>query len=323
MKCIFTNVQVGQGTEFYWPPNCYSNLSQMINNPIEYPYNKFIIESYIDNGSDAEKLYVANSYYRKKKIKIFFSEYAVKYCLGKEVDIPNSGIDFGEYLPIAGSEIIGTDNKGRVFPAVFFLSEEKHEDDYIYVECKLKKIPDNVVLDVMPPYKWKLIEDSDEFMTEYEKLYRDTIIHKKLVTESCEKLAGYLEEQKIFNHAKALRERAFVHDNSKIMEENEEFKALSKIVSTEYNIGKLPKFKEEAIKLHWKNNCHHPEHYESPLDMSKLDIMEMCCDWHARSIQFGTNLMEYVYNQQENRFHFPDLMFCEIQQYLKMLIIRK
>ena len=61
---------------------------------------------------------------------------------------------------------------------------------------------------------------------------------------------------------------------------------------------------QEAIKLHWKRNSHHPEHYDSPNDMSDLDLLEMACDCHARSKQYKTNLIEYIDAQQEIRFHF-------------------
>ena len=46
--------------------------------------------------------------------------------------------------------------------------------------------------------------------------------------------------------------------------------------------------------------------------MKEIDIIEMVCDWHARSVQYGTNLMEFVTVRQENRFKFPQEMYEKI-----------
>ena len=72
--------------------------------------------------------------------------------------------------------------------------------------------------------------------------------------------------------------------------------------------------------MHWKHNSHHPEHYKNPIDMEKIDILEMCCDWHARSTQYHTDLMTFVNTQNEIRFHFPDWMFSEIVHYCEVLL---
>lgn len=81
----------------------------------------------------------------------------------------------------------------------------------------------------------------------------------------------------------------------------------------------LSQLKKDSIKLHWKHNTHHPEHFESCIDMSKLNIMEMVCDWYARSLQYNSNFLEYIKIQQDTRFHFPEWMFAEIWHYCKVL----
>lgn len=40
-----------------------------------------------------------------------------------------------------------------------------------------------------------------------------------------------------------------------------------------------------AIKHHLTNNRHHPEFHPSPSSMSRVDIIEMCCDWTAMSLE--------------------------------------
>ena len=104
----------------------------------------------------------------------------------------------------------------------------------------------------------------------------------------------------------------------------EELHALARIIRDKSTLKdatkQLTPIKQDAIQLHWKNNSHHPEHFQSVLDMSKLDILEMCCDWHARSSQYKTDLLQYAQKQQEIRFHFPEWMFVEIMHYCRVLL---
>jgi hypothetical protein len=38
----------------------------------------------------------------------------------------------------------------------------------------------------------------------------------------------------------------------------------------------------EALKHHYANNRHHPEHFENGINgMNLLDVIEMVCDWKA------------------------------------------
>lgn len=42
----------------------------------------------------------------------------------------------------------------------------------------------------------------------------------------------------------------------------------------------------EALKHHYENNSHHPEHFEHGVDeMNLLDVLEMFCDWMAATIR--------------------------------------
>ena len=53
--------------------------------------------------------------------------------------------------------------------------------------------------------------------------------------------------------------------------------------------------------------------------MEEIDIIEMCCDWHARTIQFGTELIPYLLNTQRKRFGFDDEFFAKILEYCEFL----
>lgn len=170
---------------------------------------------------------------------------------------------------------------------------------------------------------WKFLFNADiSYMTDYERMFQDTFIHKKFVEKSTQKLANYLLSIRAENHAKELIERGKNHDISKITCEDE-LRALSMIINDKTSLkdanNTLSQFKQDSIKLHWKHNSHHPEHFKTPIDMKKIDIMEMVCDWYARSMQYETDFLEYVKTNQEKRFHFPEFMFAEIWHYCEIL----
>ena len=150
----------------------------------------------------------------------------------------------------------------------------------------------------------------------------DTVIHKKFVMDACHQLAKWLFEQNRDSEAFALLNRAQVHDNQKFRKE--EIDCLQQLINL--NNGMVnPKYTmqesdKKLIETHWKNNRHHPEHFEKVTDMTELDIMEMVCDWFARSCQYDTDFLDFVLTRQSNRFHFPDVMFSRILTYCNILI---
>lgn len=150
----------------------------------------------------------------------------------------------------------------------------------------------------------------------------DTTTHKCYLLKSCSKMAKYFLEQGDKDLALNLMLRASVHDISKF--KHNEFDALSKIsndMSCMTDAGQaLSKAKEEAIKLHWANNPHHPEYWQDYRQMSELEIIEMVCDWHARSVQFGTDLLAFVKERQEKRFKFPEDIYEKILFYCNILL---
>lgn len=149
----------------------------------------------------------------------------------------------------------------------------------------------------------------------------DTMLHKEMVLGNCWKMA--LHFLKLGEEEKAIEiiERGWLHDNSKFSEE--ELESLSKIndhhASMRHAGQQLPVEMQEYLKLHYENNTHHPEHWEDVSMMPEMDVVEMCCDWAARSQQFGTDLLEFAKTRQENRFHFPDEMFARILMYCEIL----
>ena len=294
-----------------------------------FPYD-FIINEVVKEKKGI--FYICCS--KKSDDKLVFSEYAMKYLLSEEVADSNIGLSFKEYLPLEDSKILITNirNPNEVVPGNFLVQPGAitiNDKSYIYFDIIINYINGDGFTSLRyycsrnRKFTWKFLMNSDtSYMTDYEKMFCDTLIHKEYVKISCQKLAKYLESTGAVKHAQKLLERAKVHDNSKMSCEDE-LSALSRIINDKSSLmdasKQLSQIKLDAIKLHWKNNTHHPEHYKSCTDMSRLDVMEMCCDWHARSSQYNTNFLEFVKARQADRFHFPEWMFAEIWHYCKVL----
>jgi len=150
----------------------------------------------------------------------------------------------------------------------------------------------------------------------------ETFTHKYLVMQSCLKMSKYLHSVGKDDLAIGICRRAVLHDNSKL--DDNELGAFSKLDSKKAalkdpNICPDEKTKN-IIEIHWHKNRHHPEFFTEIGDMAEIDILEMCCDWHARSIQYGTDLIEFAKIRQENRFHFSEEQFEKILNYCKILV---
>lgn len=301
----------------------------------DFPY-EFTIEEIKKNKNIKETYYICKSIKKDKEkvVRLAFSEYAIKYLFAQEVADLNIGLSFKEFLPLDNTRVLITNvrNPSEVVPGIFKSITQlvKIEDkSYICMNFQIDFMNGKGFASVKyfttaaAKATFKFLDNPDtSYMTEYEEMFRDTMIHKEYVIKSCKKLSNYLEKQGAIIHSKMLMERAEVHDNSKTTCQDE-LHALSRIINDKTSLMdssiQLSPIKLDAVKLHWKHNSHHPEHYDSPIDMSKLDIMEMCCDWHARSMQYGTDFLKFVSDRQRDRFHFPDWMYSEIWHYCQIL----
>ena len=292
----------------------------------------FTIEEIVKDKDKKETYCICKS--EKCDEVIVLTDDVVKYLLAEEVEDSNIGLVFKEYLPLEESRILitNTRNPSEVVPAIFRVSPKLvnvNKTSYVAMSFEVDYMNGNGFTTLSyysygtRKFTWKFISGTDQaYMTDYEKMFCDTIIHRGYVEKSCKKLIAYLEREGATEHARLLSERMKVHDMSKMSNEDE-MRALSMIINDKTSLAdaskQLSQIKQDAIKLHWKHNTHHPEHFKTPIDMSKLDIMEMCCDWHARSTQYKTNFLEFVQKRQEDRFHFPEWMFAEIWHYCEVL----
>ena len=330
-----TNINLKEGIRIRLPESWHDVLSVFCKDK-SLPY-EYEIERITRDRNDKEICCICKAKRQNSRMykRIVLKEFAVKYLLAEELTDSNIGLSFKKYLPAENSKVLITNetNPSKVVPGIFKI------DAMLISVYKTSIVGLNFIIDFINgdgftsvsyyctgenKGTWKLLEHPDDsYMTDYEKMFQDTFIHKDYVLRSCEKLAKYLENQGIVNHARLLRERAIVHDNSKITCEDE-LHALSSIINDKESMKdsskQLSAIKQDAIKLHWKHNTHHPEHFKNCADMTRLDVMEMCCDWHARSTQYGTDLLKFVKDRQDDRFHFPEWMFAEIWHYCEVLV---
>lgn len=124
----------------------------------------------------------------------------------------------------------------------------------------------------------------------------DTLLHIKRVSELLTLACGELIE------------RARVHDNSKLSDREKllfdrmtpKLKGLT-YGSEEYKAA-LAELKP-ALDNHYKENSHHPEHYENGVNgMNLFDIMEMFFDWKAASERHGDGDIYKSIDHNEKRF---------------------
>ena len=161
-------------------------------------------------------------------------------------------------------------------------------------------------------------------MINIERLYKlavDTTEHKKIVMDNCLKMAQYLMDNGRIDDAIKLLKRGATHDDSKF--DPEEFQSLASILNSDTCFtnaaSKLTEAEEAAIKHHWKNNRHHPEYFSNQNNMEELDIIEMVCDWYARSIQYKTEFIPFISERMKNRFKFDDAHTEIIMKYCNLI----
>ena len=144
-------------------------------------------------------------------------------------------------------------------------------------------------------------------ISEAEKKYiKDTIIHKSYILIECNIMFDWLCENGKENLAINLAKSCSIHDDSKFTK-LEYTKMLEISMDSKkdamLNPSILPSnYVSSILKYHWKNNRHHPEHFKDPNLMTELDMIEMVCDWSARSQQYKTDLLEFVNTRLQKRF---------------------
>jgi len=114
-----------------------------------------------------------------------------------------------------------------------------------------------------------------------------------------------------------LNDRSRKHDASKFSEKEAPIFAVttrrlkgSTYGSPEYK--RLLKDLGPALDHHYKNNSHHPEHYENGIrGMCLVDVMEMFCDWLAAIERHDNGDIYRSIEINQDRFDMP-VELCDI-----------
>lgn len=71
---------------------------------------------------------------------------------------------------------------------------------------------------------------------------------------------------------------------------------------------------DPALKHHYANNRHHPQHFPDGItDMTLIDILEMVADWKASSHRQDTGNILHSLAENKERFGISDQLFIIIQ----------
>jgi len=112
-----------------------------------------------------------------------------------------------------------------------------------------------------------------------------------------------------------LMERGLKHDDSKLKDPEVEIFTIytPKLKSATYGSEEYMAFLKEmhdALDHHYKENNHHPEHYEHGIDdMDLVDLIEMVCDWKAASTRQKNQELDKCLEINKNRFKIGDQLF--------------
>lgn len=158
----------------------------------------------------------------------------------------------------------------------------------------------------------------------YDHFYRRTNNHIYLVRENL-----YLWSEKYPNLSVELYERGYLHDRSKF-NEPERTPYIWRTWQSYCTLNNIPfqypkdmeKQVRDAIFHHITHNRHHPEWHPDPDEMTKIDLIEMVCDWTAMGQEFGDkSAMGWADRVLGRRFHFSARKCDLIRDYIKEMDI--
>lgn len=132
-----------------------------------------------------------------------------------------------------------------------------------------------------------------------QKVIAETREHQQLVASIMCKLAA------------ELMQRGVEHDASKLREPELSWflRYTPKLKDTTYGSDEYKQYLEElgpALKAHYHNNRHHPEHYQDGIrGMTLIDLLEMLVDWIAATARHEDGDILRSLKINEKRFDIP------------------
>jgi len=140
--------------------------------------------------------------------------------------------------------------------------------------------------------------------------------HIKNVEENCLILGKKLIKNGEIDLGHQLIANGFIHDSSKFRGiEWQQLVANDNLETTKLKL-------KMAIYQHHSTNLHHPEAWVGGIkSMSLVYLLELLCDWKARSEESGTSLMDYINNSATKRFGFDknDEVYKILIKYMDLL----
>jgi len=113
----------------------------------------------------------------------------------------------------------------------------------------------------------------------------------------------------------ALTGRAKFHDESKFKDPEKKIfdEFTPKLKKSTYGSGEYKQFLNDmgkALKHHYANNAHHPEHFSNGIDgMSLIDLIEMLADWKAATLRHENGDIKKSLLINKDRFGISDQLF--------------
>lgn len=131
--------------------------------------------------------------------------------------------------------------------------------------------------------------------------------------------------ENIFEICKSFWSRALHHDESKLQEPEKSMydEFTPKLRGSTYGSDEYKQFLKDmgmALKHHYENNSHHPEHYENGINgMSLLDVLEMLADWKAATARHADGNIQDSLKINKERFGISDQLVEILQNTVKEL----
>lgn len=117
------------------------------------------------------------------------------------------------------------------------------------------------------------------------KHYQSVMRHIATVQQGSTLLSERLFDNGDPSFALLLSKKTLSHDASKLVGIEWEYLRVCNEDLEKFNL---------ALNQHQLTNDHHPEFWGSIKSMPKICLAEMVCDWYARSVEFGTDLRDWI-----------------------------
>lgn len=125
-----------------------------------------------------------------------------------------------------------------------------------------------------------------------------------------------------------LSARACNHDRDKVEDPTEKRlfdEYTPKLKDCTYGSDEYKSYLEglkEGLSIHYKNNRHHPEHFENGIkEMNLIDLLEMICDWKAASERHADGDVYKSIELNQKRFGYSDELKSILKNTVDFLMV--